>query len=221
MVQVDSPMPLQPARQQPLTDEKLRQQLGRLGGTPFRLGSLHNALEGEVMLPVSVLNQMRRQAVEQLQALRARPRRWQLNPDAHWQDLLPPLEPAEPGLPQLVVLVREPAQLSAAIACGIRQIYLEFEDPRRYREVIRATKASHPEVELWAAPPRITKPGETWILKQVLAGRSRWLSGAKLRPPALFRQPALHRRFFPGRGQSPHRPLFQKPLPPGAPDGLL
>ncbi len=169
VVQVDSPLPLQPARQQPLTDEKLRQQLGRLGGTPFRLGSLHNALEGEVMLPVSVLNQMRRQAVEQLQALRARPRRWQLNPDAHWQDLLPPLEPAEPGWPQLVVLVREPAQLSAAIACGIRQIYLEFEDPRRYREVIRATKAAHPEVELWAAPPRITKPGETWILKQVLA----------------------------------------------------
>jgi putative protease len=168
-VQVDSPLPLEAAHRQPLTTEKLRQQLGRLGSTPFKLGSLHNALQGEVMLPVSLLNQMRRQAVERLQALRAQPPRWQLNPEARWQDLVPSQEEPERGSPQLVVLVRDPAQLPAAIASGIRQIYLEFEDPRRYREVIRTTKAAHPEVELWVAPPRITKPGETWILKQVLA----------------------------------------------------
>ncbi len=168
-VQVDSPMPLVAAHHKPLTTEKLQEQLGRLGSTPFKLGSLHNFLAGEVMLPVSALNQMRREAVAHLQALRAQPLRWQLNPEAHWQDLLPPQEQPERGSPQLSVLVRDPAQLPAVITSGIRQIYLEFEDPRRYREVISASKASYPEVELWVAPPRITKPGETWILKQVLA----------------------------------------------------
>ncbi len=168
-VQVDSPMPLVAAHHKPLTTEKLQEQLGRLGSTPFKLGSLHNFLAGEVMLPVSALNQMRREAVAHLQALRAQPLRWQLNPEAHWQDLLPPQEQPERGSPQLSVLVRDPAQLPAVITSGIRHIYLEFEDPRRYREVISASKASYPEVELWVAPPRITKPGETWILKQVLA----------------------------------------------------
>jgi putative protease len=176
-VQVDSPLPLVAAHHKPLTTEKLREQLGRLGSTPFKLGSLHNALQGEVMLPVSALNQMRREAVAHLQALRAQPLRWQLNPEAHWQDLLPPQEQPDRaavrstilGSLQLSVLVRDPAQLQAVITSGIRQIYLEFEDPRRYREVISATKASYPEVEIWVAPPRITKPGETWILKQVLA----------------------------------------------------
>lgn len=175
-VQVDSPMPLVPAHRQPLSTEKLREQLGRLGATPFQLGSLHNCLEGAVMLPVSALNQMRREAVEQLQVLRAQPQRWQLKPEAHWQDLLPTLasrtdalEGSEMGSPELSVLVRDPAQLQAVLESGIQQIYLEFEDPRRYREVISASKTLHPELHLWVAPPRITKPGETWILKQVLA----------------------------------------------------
>ncbi|MGQ9837306.1 MAG: DUF3656 domain-containing U32 family peptidase [Cyanobacteriota bacterium] len=173
---VDSPMPLVPAYRQPLTTEKLREQLGRLGSTPFRLRSLQNFLSGEVILPVSTLNQMRRQAVEQLQALRAQPLRWQLNPQAHWQDLVPVQPPADKERPQWSVLVRDPKQLQAVLSYAtgipdskIHQVYCEFEDPRRYREVIAQAKSQYPQVELWVAPPRITKPGETWILKQVLS----------------------------------------------------
>ncbi|MEN9260762.1 MAG: U32 family peptidase [Thermostichus sp. HHBFW_bins_43] len=175
-VRVDSPMPLVPAHHKPLTTEKLQEQLGRLGSTPFKLGSLENYLEGAVMLPVSALNQMRREAVEHLQALRAQPLRWQLQPEAHWQDLIPAkidstnsVESSGTGSPHLSVLVRDPAQLQAAIESEIQQIYLEFEDPRRYREVVAQVKGQYSQVEIWVAPPRITKPGETWILKQVLA----------------------------------------------------
>ena len=35
-------MPLAKAEKQPLTTERLREQLGRLGGTPFKLGELKN-----------------------------------------------------------------------------------------------------------------------------------------------------------------------------------
>ena len=54
-------LPLAVAEKQPLTTEKLRGQLGRLGGTVFQLGALRNLLEGEVILPASELNRMRRE----------------------------------------------------------------------------------------------------------------------------------------------------------------
>src|SRR5207249_4511880 len=79
VVQVNSAMPLAKAEKQPLATERLRQQLGRLGGTPFKLGELKNLLEGELMVPVSELNRLRREAVGQLQSLRARPKRWTLH----------------------------------------------------------------------------------------------------------------------------------------------
>ncbi|HKQ36461.1 MAG TPA: U32 family peptidase, partial [Verrucomicrobiae bacterium] len=41
-----SSMPLAKAEKQPLTPERLREQLGRLGGTPFRLGELKSLLQG-------------------------------------------------------------------------------------------------------------------------------------------------------------------------------
>jgi len=56
----------QAALKQPLTAEYLRQQLGRLGTTPFCLAELEVCLSSKVMLPVSELNEMRRAAVEQL-----------------------------------------------------------------------------------------------------------------------------------------------------------
>ena len=62
VVQLDSAVPLTVAEQQPLTTERLTEQLGRLGGSPFRLGAFVNRLEGAVILPVSELNRLRRQA---------------------------------------------------------------------------------------------------------------------------------------------------------------
>ncbi len=71
-------MPLTKAEKQPLTTERLREQLGRLGGTPFRLGGLKNNLSGEVMLPMSELNRLRREVATELETLRAQPKRWTL-----------------------------------------------------------------------------------------------------------------------------------------------
>jgi putative protease len=79
VVQLDSAMPLATAQKQPLTTERLREQVGRLGGTPFVLRSLKNALEGEVILPMSELNRLRRAMADELEALRAQPKRWILN----------------------------------------------------------------------------------------------------------------------------------------------
>ena len=75
----ESAMPLAVAERQPLTPERLRDQLGRLGGTPFKLRSLTSHLEGAVMLPVSELNRLRREAVAELGRQRAQPKRWTMN----------------------------------------------------------------------------------------------------------------------------------------------
>jgi U32 family peptidase len=71
-VSVDSEVALAPASRHALDEARLRQQLGRLGETPFRLGRLDiGRLEGGLFLPVSALNEARQEAVRRLLATRA------------------------------------------------------------------------------------------------------------------------------------------------------
>src|SRR5204863_304193 len=63
VAKASSGMPLAKAEKQPLTTQRLREQFGRLGGTPFGLGELNSFLEGELILPVSELNRLRREIV--------------------------------------------------------------------------------------------------------------------------------------------------------------
>ncbi|BAU05578.1 U32 family peptidase [Fischerella sp. NIES-3754] len=183
VVQVESSTPLVAAHNKPLTPERLQEQFGRLGNTPFRLGELTTNLTGELMLPVSELNRMRREIVTQLDNLRRKPKRWQLNPNASLWDLLPSRSSHQPTTPSLIVLVRNLQQLQAALIAGVDTIYCEFEDPRKYRQAVEMVRqqrrcgenftppphlrSDSPTPTIWVAPPRITKPGENWILQQV------------------------------------------------------
>ncbi len=223
IAQVESSQPLTPAQTQPLSTERLQEQLGRLGNTPFSLGTLTNHLTAAAMLPVSELNRMRRDLVTQLETLRSHPQPWQLRSPAPFTNLLPhiPHRLAErassesfddrsaespqpnsscrsptpyPPTPNLIVLVRSLNQLQAALDAGIQTLYCELEDPRAYKQAVQLVKAHikaqppatvtqsppplphlpHPPSSptLFVAPPRITKPGEHWILQQVLASHA-------------------------------------------------
>ena len=70
-VRIKSAMSLARAEKQPLTPERLSAQLGRLGGTPFKLRELKSNLDGSVLLPVSELNRLRRAIVDELLGIRA------------------------------------------------------------------------------------------------------------------------------------------------------
>jgi putative protease len=171
VARVDSSLPLAKAQTRPLTPEKLREQLGRLGGTVFQLGVLRNLLEGDVILPASELNRMRRELVAQLEVLRARPRKWTVGAGRMPERGLR-TGAARPGAgeAELIVLTRNLAQLEAAISCQVRTIYCEFEDPKKYREAVsrfRQSAAARPPGAIFAAPPRIFKSGDDWILRQV------------------------------------------------------
>jgi putative protease len=121
------------------------------------------------MLPVSELNHLRREIVTQLEELRSEPKRWQLNSNASLQDLLPISSSPDLSIsPSLIVLVRNLKQLQAALQAGIETLYCEFEDPRAYREAVQLVRQNQISNQtIWVAPPRITKPGENYILQQV------------------------------------------------------
>jgi putative protease len=172
VAKVESAMPLAVAEKQPLSPEKLREQLGRLGGTAFELGALENFLTGAVMLPVSELNRLRREAVAQLDALRAQPERWTLNPPAKNAESQPVCAESRDNsaAAELIVLVRNLEQLDAALAAGAETVYCEFENPKKYRDAVAAFRSSAfrtPRSAIFVAPPRIFKMGEEWIIEQV------------------------------------------------------
>jgi U32 family peptidase len=182
VVKIESQVALAAAQNQPLTQQRLEDQLGRLGGTPLKLGTLTSHLEGAVMLPMSELNRLRREAATELDRLRGLPQRWSL------VEKTPPLSfaPAStaPVDASLILVVRSLEQLDAVLATGgFADIYCEFENPKHYREAVQKFREwqSGPGSQLsalnsqpagvaptiWVAPPRIFKPGEEWILKQV------------------------------------------------------
>ncbi len=179
VARVASAMILSRADKQPLSAERLRRQLGRLGGTGFELSDLSNSLEGAVLLPISELNRLRRLAVNELQTLRSRPKRWKLIPCQRRQGpgvqapadvpaVGGPATPAREG--NLIVLVRDLRQLETAIASGVETVYCEFENPRKYREAVtlfRRSPGGGGRRSVFVAPPRIFKEGEEWTLEQV------------------------------------------------------
>ena len=121
-------------------------------------------------MPLSELNRLRRELVAELEARRTAPRRWTLNTEAVELGVRA-AAPTSPAQAELIVLVRSLPQLEAALRCGVRTLYCEFEDPKKYREAVTTARCAagcqSQETEIWVAPPRITKPGEEWILHQV------------------------------------------------------
>ncbi len=191
-IQATSQSPLEPARTRPLTTETLHAQLGRLGGTPYTLGTLENHLEGDVILPLSELNRLRRELVAKLS-----PPRPKAIPKATLEEILPSTSPEPPadgrdGSPSrpptdsfnttspatpepttphptetnLSVLIRTPEQLDAALDAGVQTIYADYEDIRRFKDAV-ATVRSHGNSRILLATPRIQKAGEEGFFKLI------------------------------------------------------
>ncbi len=185
-VAVRSQLPLVVAGRRPLDQATLRAQLGRLGGTPFHLGSLTAELGGASLLPVSELNRLRRELVAALEAQRAAPPRWTLEAAPAVEPTLavaePPLAVAEPPLAvaeaplatkalpdrvELSVLIRAPEQVGAVLAARVERVYLDLAS----RGALRAALASARQAgaQVWIAPPRVTRPGEEARLEELRA----------------------------------------------------
>ncbi len=175
---VSWPGPVARAERHPLSLEVAREQLGRLGDTPFELGAVQLNLPADAMVPKSVLNELRRQAIGGLLTAQDAARYRTIHAEA-----LDELrrECNEPGASapgdhrdsiqnHLHMLVRTMEQLEAIVRW--RQVsgtpglvYCDFEDVRRYREAVKFAHAHDQPIGL--ATLRILKPGEEGLMAQI------------------------------------------------------
>lgn len=158
---VGSGQPLEPAEKHALTPEVLAAQFGRLGGTGYTLGKCRYDLEEGLMMPLSVLNRMRRELVEKVPAGAAPVARVAPAP-SEW---LPEFAPFAKSSPELTVLCREPEQAFAAAACGVKRIYLDFKNLKGLAETVSQLREQFPELSIWIASMRILKPKESGFFR--------------------------------------------------------
>ena len=189
-VVAESAMPCVAAERRPLDADSLRDQLGRLGETPFELAEVEARLEGGPMVPASELNRLRRDLAARLEALRAEPPRWRLAaPGAVSTALAEPVANRAVLRADIIPVVRELAQLPAALEFRPKAVYVELEDPKRLKEAMAQARAAG--VEGWAVGPRVHKQGEDWILRHLLASEA---DGFLVRNHEHLRAFAGHRR---------------------------
>ncbi|MEO8661465.1 MAG: DUF3656 domain-containing protein, partial [Bryobacteraceae bacterium] len=156
---VSSPEPLTTARNRGASEEMLRDQFGRLGNTPYELAGLSIEVVGTPFTPASLLNQMRRDAVERFQALQeAGPKVRVHEPVATFAA---PVPDEDEGVVEIHLLVRTPQQLEAAMSAGASSITLDYLDLYGLRPSVERVKEAGIPVRV--AAPRVLKPGEARI----------------------------------------------------------
>jgi putative protease len=170
---VRTAFPLEPARSQGADEALFPDQLGRLGGTIYRLSNLRAAVAGTPMVPKSVLNQLRRDLVAMLDEAAATPHTRSIAAGPMLPALLGPIaaerdrqrneEAPDCPAPELSVLCRQTAQVEAAAALGIRTIYADYQDIKAYAGAVAAARRAGASIYL--ATPRIEKPGEANLFR--------------------------------------------------------
>lgn len=152
---------IEEAKKSPLDEAALREKLGKLGETPFVLGTLDLALPPGSIVPISSINRARRSLVE---ALAEASSRTHATTSTTFTDLLAAASPPsdrEPAPPGLFVLCRRLDQAEAAVEAGAAGVYLDFLELTGTGDALRALRSKGAFVGV--APPRIRKPGEEKI----------------------------------------------------------
>jgi putative protease len=163
-VTVESGVPLGPAQNRAIDEEYLRAQLGRLGNTPYELAEIELELAGAPFAPSSMLNQLRRDAVERLQTVQGAPRHIEIHEAAAPRAATPQV--ALNSTPSLHLLVRTPEQLGAAIELRPASVTLDYLDLYGLRPSIQ--RALDCGIAVRVASLRVLKPGEEKIVDFLL-----------------------------------------------------
>jgi putative protease len=165
--EVASVEPARAATKHALSVETLRDQLGRLGGTPFDLRGLTAEITGSPMLPFSLLGAVRHDLIAALERAVARSsapdrrgrERGVIGNDTRGLNVPQPTT----TVPTLHILVRSLDQLRRVLELGERRIQVEFADIRHYRDAVDRCRAVGATILL--ATPRIQKPDELGIFR--------------------------------------------------------
>ena len=156
---VESAMPLQLARANPLHEGLVREKLCAFGETGFELRRLELELEGALAMPPSELKRLRRAVVQALVGSPppqpARHVRTGLDPDA----VVAPLSAnGSSGAPKLIPLLRTLGQVEVALRLGFDELQLDFMELVGLGVAVERARARGAKVIV--ATPRVQKPGE-------------------------------------------------------------
>jgi putative protease len=164
---------LEKAQKFPVTPDSLREQLSRLGDTPYELGHIDAQIDGAPMVPKSVLNDLRRACVQELLTKRGQDKVHAVSNPTALDELRANAATTDAESsstePRLFVLVRTLDQLDALIAwetdLAPAMVYCDFEDVRRYKDAVARARAAGMPIAL--ATLRIVKPHEEGMLQQI------------------------------------------------------
>lgn len=154
----------QPARTRALNEEILTAQLSKTGGTVYHVQSAEAEAEAGLSLPVSAVNGLRRQVLEELNARRIAPP----------QRRSVPCPPPEQGKnrkapPDFALQFRRWDQVTEEILEeGPAVVYLPAEEYEAHPAELEAAIRTHPEIEWSVTLPRIAWDGEKPALLRAL-----------------------------------------------------
>lgn len=168
---------VQAAQHMPLTKERVLEQVNRVGDLPFRFDSLEVELSPDAWMPISAINALRRQALEQLAKERIEGyRRHKPSADAlSSSTVLHDTGSERPkGLPIMYVMLDRPDDVDTAIEAGAGGIYLRMnarqaESDKAMQAVRRCRDVGIPVI--WALP-RITHDAALADIKEALTSTS-------------------------------------------------
>jgi putative protease len=171
---VESAQKLEEARRYPLTEEVLKEQLGRLGGTVYELRRLGARIDGRPMLPLSLLGQVRHEMIRQLDEAGAVPPHWTLASESPLT--AGPVHAAAVPLPDAAqegsagnehwhILCRSLRQLDEVLVRGETSVTADFCDIEQCGDAVELARRHGAEILL--ATPRIQKPGEAAIFERL------------------------------------------------------
>jgi putative protease len=200
-VYVESELLLVQAQKRPMDPALFEEQFGRLGGTILELGQLDVKLDGELIVPMRELNNMRRRAVELLETERQRPRAYvkrsvdvyadvpERNPQQQSQAEVSKAQSAShaantqstisssTGVAESVrmtALCRSLEQVEAVLKTNVDMVYADFEFIKQFPAAVEAARRAGKRIAL--ATPRIHMPGENGYFRNI----------SKLQPDAVL-----------------------------------
>ena len=165
-----------------LTPDVLRQQLGRLGDTPFQLENLDSELPEDCILPFSELNSLRRTLCEELISQRRTSVKWQMysQKNSSIRNSISIGEDKKSEEWSLSVLVRSTEQFVAALRADVDLIYCTPEILKKCELSLSKYINSKPIPKIFFFLPRIFMPGEESTLE---AGKRVKSDGILIRNP--------------------------------------
>lgn len=177
---------VQPSKTQPLTEDRVRRQIQKTGNSPFFFEKLQIHLRGEVFVPLQLLNELRREALEKLQeALLEKFRRKM--PEKREKILPDPGAKKKAGTEKIWALPETEEQFESLLGVsGIDGFYLPVFPGKGKNRVIRwhsaAEKAVRAGREVRLALPYITRAdGRSEELRELIAREKSLLSGILVR----------------------------------------